>query len=297
MEGRDYQSALDAYSEAVGVALEARPTERRDRRERPWVVLSDPHLPGLRTDLLGQIIAARGGRRANCFVAGDVLNFDRFSRWPQTDIHEPSLPTLLRERDAFLATLREAFCRVVVLGGNHDARLWKKAASLGPDYHWLTQQFFVTMFAKVHGVEFIWKPFTKRSGKVLHTCFWEQIGDCVIGHVERSGTTPLRGARLANEFFQKWRKELPLRSWPYRVLLQAHTHRRGYWFDPVSHVHCYETGALCDTPDYAVLDHRSDPIQHGYYWLVQKDGATDLNRSQLMVFEAERRTTDDPKRI
>jgi len=279
----DFEAQLAEYEQAIGDAgRRAKPAETT-HGERPWVVLSDPHIPQERKDLVAEVCARHKGD--NCLVAGDLLDFGKFSRWLQTDCTEGSLEDLLGAKDAFLATLARHFGRVRVLEGNHDARLWRKAAQLGADYYWLTQEFFRQAYKVRHGVEVVARPFKRRNGRTTTLCFYDQIGDCVIGHVERSGATPVRGARLANEFFQQWRRELKLEPWPYRVLLQAHTHRQGYWFDPVTRVHCYEIGALCDEPDWAVLGHRSAPVQHGYYYLVQREGVTDLDRSRLYTLD------------
>lgn len=287
LDPRSYQEALANYHSMIGfdgtssVTLMTSSSRRSLRQPEGWVILSDPHLPNERVDWLELITSRHKG--SNVLVAGDVLNLDRCSRWLQMDHKEPDLETLLQRRDAFIRTLRTAFRRVVIIGGNHDARLWKRAALLGADYYWLTQEFTRMMFKQEMGVEYIWRPFEKRNGRTIHLCYYHQLGDAVVGHIERSGVTPMRGGRLANEFFQAWRDELKLQ--PYRVLLQAHTHKRGYWFDPISRVHCWETGAMCDNPDYAILDHRSTPVQGGYFWLVQKDGVTDLCESRLMILE------------
>ena len=287
LDPKTYQEALVNYHSMIGYdgtssnLSKMSSSGRSSTKSQKWVVVSDPHLPNERVDWLATIAQRHKG--ANLILAGDVLNLDRCSRWAQIDHSEPDLETLFQRRDDFVRTLRTALRRVVVMGGNHDARLWKKAAALGADYYWLTQEFFKQMFPTELGVEYVWKPFQKRNGRTIYTAYYHQIGDALVGHIERSGVTPVRGGKLANEFFHAWRDDLKLN--PFRVVLQAHTHKRGYHFDPVTRVHCWETGAMCDNPDYAVLDHRSSPVQGGYFWLVQREGITDLTESRLFIME------------
>lgn len=278
----EYADELAKYEEAIGASAEKRWTGALpDGADKPWVVISDTHLPNVRRDLLATICRRHKG--CNVIVAGDVLDNGRFSRWPKTDTRDHNVKEALASRDALASYLRRYFDAVKLLEGNHDARFYRNAAQLGADYYYATQEFFRSAFQQRHGVELVQRRFeSKDAQRHITLAFFEQIGDCVIGHVERSGATPMRGGRIANDFFQKWRGELGL-THPWRVLLQAHTHHRGYWFDPVTQVHCYETGALCDNPSYAIEGHRGDPIQHGYYLLVQKDGVTDLHKSRQFI--------------
>lgn len=276
-----YAEELLKYEEAIGASDETRWTNALpEGAGKPWVVICDTHLPHLRRDLLALICRRHKG--ANILVAGDVLDNGRFSRWPKTDTQDHTVKQALASRDALAAYLRKSFDAVKILEGNHDARFYRNAAQLGADYYWATREFFRSALKQRHGVELVQRRFISSDpSRHLLLAFYDQLGDCVIGHIEKSGATPMRGGKLANEFFQKWQFQLELEPW--RVLLQAHTHHRGYWFDPVTRVHCYEVGAMCADPEYSVEGHRGDPIQHGYYLLVQKDGVTDLNKSRAFI--------------
>ena len=93
------------------------------------------------------------------------------------------------------------------------------------------------------------------------------------------------GAIKAHDFFTMWERQLGLREW--NVLLQAHTHKQTWHRHKITKRHLFETGALCDTPEYALKGgrHCYGPTEHGYFVLVQYDGITDLNESRLVCLD------------
>jgi hypothetical protein len=87
----------------------------------------------------------------------------------------------------------------------------------------------------------------------------------------------------AHDFFFSYRDFLSLD--PFRVVLQAHTHKQSYHRNSLTGIHCFEIGALCDIPAYSMNQPKYGPVQHGYYHLIQYDGVTDVNESRLVVLD------------
>jgi hypothetical protein len=68
---------------------------------------------------------------------------------------------------------------------------------------------------------------------------------------------------------------------PFSVLLQAHTHQAGWFFDDGG-VWIGETGTLPMTPDYDAnpkLMGAQRPAALGYFVVTQLNGKTDINQS------------------
>lgn len=277
---------LERYEKLIG-APERRssPAEklRTDRYEA--IVFSDPHNPDVRMSLVRKLIDKFSGLPG--YLVGDIDDNEDRSKHTSYRWKNYSLEEQLAEDDAFVSLLTQHFNPLYIFMGNHDNRAWLKAlAAAGKDYAWLSYQFIMWSWKQRHGVQVISNKVTKENGQEipgLH--FYHQVNDCMIGHVERSGKAASKSAELAHDFYFSWREILGLD--PFRVVLQAHSHRTNYSRHPLTGAHLYEIGALCDIQDYAVKTQRYSPIQAGAFHLVQKDQRTLINESRLISLDEE----------
>jgi hypothetical protein len=280
-----YEEYLNKYEELIG-AKAKRTEQGRKRRSlrQEWVVMSDLHSPDERMDLI--IHAAERHPGAGCIIAGDLDDNEMMSRFDHTDWTAPGFRQALSHRDAMLDFITQHFPTTKILLGNHDLRLPRRAAkALGPDYAWISQQFLLWSYEQRHGIQVVTHDVNRRNGRPIpYLHYYDQVGDCMIGHVEVAGRPVGSGAAKAHDFFQSWQKELGLGD--FRVVLQAHTHKQSFFRHPSTGVFCYEIGALCDIPSYSLTSRQSyAPPQLGYFHLVQYDGVTDINESRLVSLE------------
>jgi hypothetical protein len=278
-----YDQHLEDYEKFLGAQRKRKSYQARDLSGRTeTIVVSDPHIPDERMDLLTEIAMRHAG--AALSLAGDINDFERFGRFDLKDWTAPDLQGSLARTDAVLEFLSDHFSHVDILFGNHDLRLPRKAAKqLGPDYYFVCQQFLMNAYAKRHGVRVIQQVVTKDNGRDLPPMFfYQQIGDCMIGHVEAAGAPVGKGVELAHDFFFSRRSFLGLE--PFNVVLQAHTHKQCYFRHRLTGAHLFEIGCMCDEQAYSMSQPKYGPVQQGYFHLVQYNGVTDLNESKLYSF-------------
>jgi predicted phosphodiesterase len=278
-----YDKHLEDYETLLGAASKRRSYKPRSLRGRTeTVVLSDTHIPDERMDFLTEIALRHKG--AACVLAGDINDFERFGRFDLKDWTAPDLHGSLARTDVVLGFLTDHFTHVDVLWGNHDLRLPRKAAKqLGPDYYFVCQQFLMNAYAVRHGVKVVQQKITKDNGRELPPMyFYQQIGDCLIGHVEAAGAPVGKGVELAHDFFFSRSAFLGLD--PFKVVLQAHTHKQCYFRHKLTGAHLFEIGCCCDEQAYSMSQPKYGPVQQGYFHLVQYDGVTDINESRLYTF-------------
>src|SRR5581483_8485248 len=183
-----YDEHLSEYETYINTKPQRRGYKERDLSGRTeTVVISDPHIPDERMDLLAEIALRHRG--AHCCLAGDVNDFEVFGRFDLRDWTAPQLQSSLARTDAVLSFLTKYFSVVDILMGNHDMRIPRKAAKqLGPDYHFITQSFLLSAYEQRHGAKVIHQQIIKENGRSLPPMFfYQQIGDCVVGHVEAGG--------------------------------------------------------------------------------------------------------------
>lgn len=275
-----YEKHLEDYEKFLGTKLNRKEYGGRSLLGRTeTVVISDTHIPDERMDLLTEIAARHRG--VACCLAGDVNDFELFGRFDVKDWNVDTLKSALAKTDAVLEFLSNNFSTVDVLLGNHDLRLPRKAAKqCGPDYYFVSQMFLLWAYEKCHGVKVVRQNIIKDNGRELPGMFfYQQIGDCIVGHVEAAGRPVGKGSLLAHDFFYSYKDFLGLE--PFKIVLQAHTHKQSFFRHYLTGVHCYEIGALCDVPAYSMNQPKYSPPQLGYFHLIQYDGVTNLDESRM----------------
>jgi predicted phosphodiesterase len=274
------EEILKQYEEFIGAKPQtlAKSNAKREGRVQS-VIFSDTHIPEQRMDLIMEICRKHEGD--DCYIVGDVNDFESFSKHESYIWDKPSIRSILASTDAFFEVLTDYFPRVFIVMGNHDNRVYKKASrTLGSDYAWICQEAIVHAYESRHGVEVVRHQVVHdASENIPDMHYWHTVGDCILSHAEFSGTTPCFGVRKAHDFFTAWKTNFDLG--PINVILQAHTHKFGYYKSPLTGIHCYEIGAMCKNLAYMVHTGKYMPIQNGYFHLVQNNGITDLRESRL----------------
>lgn len=283
-EERWHEEHLQQYEKFIAAKAVRRqkPVSNKSGRQET-VIISDLHIPDERMDLLEEVCHRHKGAR--CCLAGDVNDFEVFGRFDVKDWNTPHLKSALARTDVVFGLLADNFSEVSVLFGNHDLRLARKASkALGPDYHFICQTFLMWAYERRHGIKVVQHNITKTNGRDLPGLFfYEQIGDCLVGHVEAAGRPVGKGSLMAHDFFYSYRDHLGLK--PFKVVVQAHTHKQSYFRHYLTGVHCFEIGCLCDIPAYSMNQPKYSPVQHGYYHLVQYNGVTDVNESRMVFLD------------
>lgn len=277
-----YDSHMAEYEQYIGAVEQHKSYKPRGLAGRTeTVIISDPHIPDERMDILAEV--AKRHKGSNLCIAGDINDFERFGRFDLRDWTAPDLQQSLARTDAVLGFLSDYFPTIDLLFGNHDLRLPRKAAKqLGPDYFFICQQFLMQAYEKRHGIRVVQQNVIKENGREMPPIFFfHQIGDCMVGHVEAAG--PLgKGAEIAHNFYFSRRSFFSLN--PFNVVLQAHTHKICYFKHKITGVHCFEIGATCDEQAYSMNQPKYAPVEQGYFHLVQYDGITDINESRQYIF-------------
>lgn len=283
----EYDRQVDLYLKLIDTQKQLNripePLPRPEGRYEA-VILSDLHCPDERKDLIAEVCARHAGK--DCYIVGDLNDFERFSRFDCIDWRAPSLIEALRHTDALLEVMAQSFPRIFLMFGNHDLRLPRKAAKvLGPDYHFITQEWLIHYYEKRHGIHVIHNSLIKQNGRPVDGLFyWHKVGkDCILSHAETSGKPVGKGVEKAHDFFYSHRKELGIGEFGW--LLQAHTHKQSYHRNRTTGVHCFEIGCMCDLPGYHLHKPQHSPVEHGYFYLVQDDGITNRDESRLICLD------------
>lgn len=278
-----YDKHLEEYENYIGAKIRRNAYKERSLKGRTeTVVIGDPHIPDERMDLLAEIAIRHKG--AACCLAGDINDFERFSRYDLRDWTAPDLRSSLARTEVVLELLSKNFSKVDILFGNHDLRLPRKVAKQsGPDYYFICQQFLMSAYETRHGCRVVQQQITKDNGRDLPGLFfYQQVGDCIIGHVEAGGAPVGKGVEIAHDFFFSRKDFLGLD--PFKVVLQAHTHKQCYFRHKLTGAHLFEVGCVCDEQAYSMHQPKYGPVQQGYFHLVQYDGVTSLEESKLYSF-------------
>jgi predicted phosphodiesterase len=253
--------------------------DKRGRRE--YIIASDFHVADDRPDLLIKLVTEHQGK--SLIIGGDFFDFSSLSRHPLNGWQDPGLYDCLSRGAAVLDLLASNFVDITLVLGNHDKRAWTKALNnVSTEYGKFNHENFIYMLEHKFGVKVVDHVLTKQNGATcegLH--YWHQVGDCIVSHSEHCGRPVGKGAEGAFEFFRDWTDILGLN--PFRVILQAHTHKQSYHRSRNGKVHLYEIGCMCEWQNYSLQGRQVyGPPQHGYYHLVQFDGVTDINASRLV---------------
>lgn len=273
---------LERFERLIG-AMSQRVASRHAAASTDYeaIIVSDFHIPDERMDLLAEVAERHAG--LDLWIAGDINDFEKYGRHLQQNHDLPTLRKVLARTDATFEFLSHYHPNIYVLMGNHDLWIPRSASrALGPDFHWISQEFLIWAYEQRHGVKVMRTNIIKSNGRPVEVMHYYQLGDCLISHAENYGNRPAAGVEKTHNHFTTLNRYLGRP--PFRVILQAHTHRCCYFEHPETGVHCYEIGSLCDVADYVLQQSKHGPPQNAYFFLSQKDGVTQINESRLYRF-------------
>lgn len=284
----DFNRALKSFREWVG-ADKYKPVAPRKATDDYQIIVNDLHVPYHDEAILKEIIKRESGRAKGIILAGDIADMQSFSRYPQ-------YVKTFTPRDEFMETKKvasmicEAFENVVVLPGNHDARLLKMLATRGIpadllDYFELLSPGFKNplslIFAGHKNAQMV-KPAELDFAKFG---FFYQLGDMVICHAEKYSRTPLVAAGEVLQWLQSFAIPNGIVK-PFRHVAQAHTHMAG---KAAANFGCwvYELGCACKYPEYvgSAEIRTPRPWVKGYTRVYQTDGVTCPEHTNFVPLE------------
>lgn len=284
-----YEDAWQRWRQHVRMARDryrgpAKPRAVADGFKR-YLVLNDIHAPFHEPAMVAAAIERERGRVDECVVVGDLSDsyaLSKFVRYEQRPYREEWVAlTLLMQQ------LSEAFPRVKVVIGNHDARLERQLRT-----H-LSEDLVESVRYMADGVLC---PITALARKLPnvevahhetpsgHEVDWFlAVGDAWLGHPEKYSKVPGSALRAVEEWLLDKEEELGLGR--YRLIGLAHTHQYGA-FPWRSKTLLIELGCLCTTQGYQVTPRIGGrPQRRGYTVFEQTNGRTDLNSVRFHWFD------------
>jgi hypothetical protein len=285
-----YEEALAAWDKEIGKIKDAyREKEIRklsitnaSSNTKKILVIPDLHAPFHDCSMVTAMLE----READADIAvvmGDMpdgYSASRFVKYENVPwATEWAAVTLLMEQ------FSNTFPEVVVITGNHDARLEKMIRSSIPldvvdAIKYMTGGILDPMKALVSRFPNVSIASRHVSGYEVN--WFHTIGDAVFSHAEKYSRVPGSALRNVEEWFSDFSGVLSLD--PYRVIFQAHTHTMAR-FPWRSDKELVEVGALCQTHGY-MLNPRigGRPQRQGYVTFEQTDGVTDVNSIRMVRF-------------
>jgi hypothetical protein len=229
--------------------------------------ISDLHIPFQNEELLDTILR-RHAAADLVVVTGDALDCYAYSRFPK-DRNVPieqEIESWIRLQ-AFLAA---RFPNVVIVDSNHADRVKLALATVPLGLSFLVEP-------NIH--RYLARPFNN-----VHVVgnWYFQVGDAIFAHADYArGRAPQSVVKVA-EFLENNRQVGQLDIQPFRLLVQAHTHKVGTLIFKGRKL--VESGCLARLPlDYTVSAGSvsfPEPQVNGYVSVVQENGRTDLNASR-----------------
>ena len=222
-------------------------------------------------------------------LAGDIGDFYSKSRFRKTKY--VSFRDEVRSIFYRLEWLSINFQSIKIMLGNHDNRPEKKLAeALGDDVDLLalTENNLLKRLAsyfdniQIVGTTLI----TSDSSYNVDMTHIFQYGDCIFTHAEKSMTQESALMGGISLYLSKWKKELKLKD--YKVIAQAHNHTA---LKQCKGSECWFMIPTCSEKKSIGFDYVyntrmiGNPPQSGYMLMYQKNGVTDINRTNYFIYE------------
>lgn len=284
-----FDQVVDSYRSWIGwdTHVPSVPERRgRPHKKQHITVASDFHVPFHSKEALRELILQESRVSDLLVIAGDLADCWSTSRWPKQK-RETDPCSEFRETQAVLNTLAAAFKKIVILGGNHDARPKKFLADrLPPDVMDFLQ---LTAPGALNPLSLMAAPLKNvsiapaiQAGNASFD-FLYQVGDCVFSHAEAYSKIPNRA--VSGPVLQ-WLKSFAEPQGivkPFTTIVQGHTHQAGTVHGDFG-VLCIENGSLCETQGYQSDSkiRSTRPPQIGWSVIIQKDGVTDHRESRFI---------------
>lgn len=219
-------------------------------------------------------------------VCGDFIDFLATTRHRQT-IDAVTTRAELADARAKAELLHRSFRKIYYVRGNHDKRPLKRLQDIAP-------QLLPLLVDPLDLITNDLPNFKRLSWTVPGTApnieygmeyeadYFGMLGDILVGHFET-----FMGAdavKATHKWLTEWDYILKLPT-PPRVILQAHTHSLGMSFTGRGQA-LINTGCLCRPMPYQFDNAgKYNPPVKGYVALYQKDGVTDLGKTEFICLQ------------
>lgn len=246
------------------------------------LIIQDTHIPFHDEKFLIEIIEKHKNDVDRIIIGGDFLDCYSVSTFPKhKDI---TLKEELIEGVKVLQYLSESVPEVILVQGNHEERVQKAIhKQLDKNLTFLMQNNILEFISRGFALETIGKELS--NVQIINNWYY-QLDDAIIGHPSIYSNVALKSAITSFDWFNKWRGRLNLK--PFRFLSHAHTHKAGcVYIEGNSQLSMVvETGACCENQDYTTRSESKSkytPPVNGYVILVQENGVTNINETQLFI--------------
>jgi len=223
--------------------------------------LCDLHIPFHNVEAIAT--ALRANATADILVVSELMDLGSQSTW---DVALPvPIEVEIEETLKMLELLSANFETIIVIKANHDTRVQRRIIrALPSDLQLMLDEFNL--------IDLLVRPF---KNIFLIQNWWMQLGDVIFCHASKSIGTHMRTADELDSYFRKHGDHLKIEQ-PFRVLVQAHTHRLGTIYG--ANTKMFEGGMLCCLPTWYLAKPVKMPWATGYISLELEDGKAVLNR-------------------
>ena len=291
--GVSFDTAFEAYRKWIGWNDTFLITPQTIGYSRPTTrehitVASDFHIPFHHREALRALIDEEAAQTDLLVINGDLGDFWAHSRFPKSKrVVDPC--DELRETQAVLALLAERFKRIVVVGGNHDARPAKYLMQMLPPemLDWIQTtgpgvlkplDFLCAGLDNVKVVE----PIRSENAEFQ---FLYQHGDLVCAHAETFSKIPNRAATNVLHWIKAFAEPKEMFTQPIRCVVQAHTHQGGTVNADYGCL-AIEGGCMSTLQDYhgnpKIMTPR--PLATGWTRIIQIGGKTNFRESRFIPY-------------
>lgn len=281
----------ERFRELIGYdGKTAPPPAKPKSRDRKILVINDLHCPAHDREALAHIIKTHAMDTHKLIIAGDLADSFNWSRYPK--FYRPwSGIEELREIQAVICALADAFPEVDIISGNHDSRWVKYLERHGLPPEALEFLEFIAPGAAYNPLLRLTEPFANvnvvepRKLDFAEFPHIHQVGSLILSHAEKFSKVANKAVADVIYWLKSFAEPAGLVA-PFTVVGHAHTHQAGTCFHDFGVVGI-EMGCCCKNPDYSgdpKLRGAQRPPVVGYTTFYQDaNGNTDINRSKFHV--------------
>jgi predicted phosphodiesterase len=194
-------------------------------------IISDLHIPFFDADIINEFIKFIKNQKIEIIViAGDLVNFDAFSRYLHLDgVISADKEILLAKK--VIEKFVELEKQIIYLKANHELRLEK----------FLIRNLGNSISEQLLNLGLSFENFFRYKNLDVIDNWWIQIGDCIIAHPEVNSIVRGRPVDWTIEYFETRVKD-------FNCVIIGHTHKQSKIFRKGKLG--IEIGSACKTLDY-----------------------------------------------
>jgi len=258
---------------------EANP-RRKIKKAVKILSLSDLHIPFFHEGVLTEALSSHNDADI-LILNGDILEIDMASKFPRhkTVLLKYEYKVALE----WLVKLAKQFPRVVLVKGNHEARLDRYFQNrIDPGINFMVEGDILWRLAGGYGFDESgqWEKQHELNNVSYErglTNWFVQIGQLILCHSWRTSSISLRTVELAHQWFSE-------RGYSYQSIMMGHSHRLGSCITAGKLL--IEQGCCCVPLDYAArADIKYRPTTTGYgIAILDKNGNVDFNETRPVFY-------------